>query len=436
MTELSRSDPAIAPASGPWSRPGYRGWFLTLLLCAYALNFLDRQLLSILAEPVKQELGLSDAELGLLGGVYFALFYAGLGVPIARLSDRTNRVRMIAGAIALWSLATAACGLATKFWHLAIARIAVATGESAATPPSYSLLADLYPIDKRSAAIGLFTSGTAIGAAAGLALGGWVGEAWGWRAAFFVIGLPGLLLSTLILSTLREPPRGYSDARAQAAEPVGILDVARVLFRSRTFPCIAFGVGTASICGYALAFWMPSFLIRSFGMTMGEAGWRVALAAGLGGFLGGAFGGKVCDMLAPRDRRWWLWAPAFAFAINTPLMLWLFNAGSSLLALVLLAVVQFNYHFWGGSGHAMVQSLVGQRMRSVAASMFLLVINLVGLGLGPIVVGLISDAATARYGEESLRFALLVTAPIFLLAAALFVYGATRLRQDLDNAPD
>lgn len=418
-----------------WARPRYRGWFLLLLTLAYALNFLDRQLLSILAEPIKDELGLSDSQLGLLGGAYFALFYATLGVPIARLSDRTNRVRLIAVAITVWSIATATCGLAQRFLHLALSRIAVAIGESAATPPSYSLVADLFPKERRSSAIGLFTTGTAVGSAAGLALGGWVGQAYGWRAAFLLIGLPGVLLAALIFLSLKEPPRGFSDGAPDRAPPVGIVTVFKVLFRTPTFPAIAFGVGTASMCGYALAFWMPSFLSRSFGLSLAEIGWRVALAAGVGGVLGGAIGGIVSDRLALRDQRWWLWAPALAFFANIPLVFLLFNSSSPLIALLLLGAVQFNYHFWGGSGHAMVQGLVGQRMRAMAASMFLLVINLVGLGLGPPLVGALSDFTTAAYGDEALRYALMATAPVFFVAGSLFLLGARTLRRDLENAP-
>jgi predicted MFS family arabinose efflux permease len=418
-----------------WSRPAYRRWFLFMLTATYALNFLDRQLLSILAQPIKEELQLDDTSLGMLGGIYFALFYATLGVPIARLSDRTNRVRLIAGAIALWSVATATCGLAQRFWHLALSRVAVAIGESAATPPSYSLIADLYPRASRSGATGLFTTGTAVGSALGLALGGWVGREFGWRPAFFLIGLPGVLIAAIIFMTLKEPPRGFADEKPGAAEPVGLLTVFRVLLGSRTFPAIALGIGTASISGYALGFWMPSFMVRSFDMNIAQVGWQVALAGGLGGVIGGGAGGWICDRLALRDRRWWLWAPALAFFANIPLVYLLFNSASATLALVLFALVQFNYHFWGGSGHAMVQSLVGQRMRAVAAAAFLLVINLVGLGLGPMVVGMVSDLMVRAYGAEALRHALMATAPVFLVAGLLLLLGSTTLRRDLDSAP-
>ncbi len=418
-----------------WSRTGYRNWFLFMLTVTYALNFLDRQLLSILAQPIKEELQLDDTSLGMLGGIYFALFYATLGVPIARLSDRTNRVRLIAAAITLWSVATATCGLAQRFWHLALARIAVAIGESAATPPSYSLIADLYPRATRSSAIGVFTTGTAVGSALGLALGGWVGREFGWRTAFFMIGLPGVLIAAIVLMTLKEPPRGFADGKPDVAQPVGLAEALRVLLRSRTFPAIALGIGTASISGYALGFWTPSFMIRSFGLDMAQVGWQIALAGGVGGILGGATGGWICDRLALRDRRWWLWAPALAFFANIPIVFLMFNTGSVVFALVMYALVQFNYHFWGGAGHGMVQSLVGQRMRAVAAAAFLLVINLIGLGIGPMVVGMISDLMTEAYQEEALRYALMATAPVFLIAGLLLLLGATTLRRDLDNAP-
>jgi predicted MFS family arabinose efflux permease len=425
----------MTEASRPWDRPSYRGWFLFLLTASYALNFLDRQLLSILAEPIRRELGLSDSALGMLGGVYFALFYTMLSLPMARFADRTNRTYLIAGAVAVWSVATATCGLATKFWHLALSRIAVAIGESAATPPSYSLVADLYPADKRAGATGLFTTGTAVGSGLGLALGGLIAQTWGWRYAFILLGLPGVLLAVIMRVTLKEPPRGFADGVTEQPAAPPLMTVFRVLFRSRTFPCVALGVGTASICGYALAFWSASFLVRSFDLNVAEAGWRVALAAGTGGVLGGFVGGKVCDWLALRDRRWLLWAPAIAFFLNVPLVAALAFTTSATSALLILAAVQFNYHFWGGSGHAIVQGLVGTRMRSVAASVFLLTINAVGLTLGPTLVGFLSDALTASHGAESLKMSLIGSSPAFLVAGALFLYGSKTLRRDLASAP-
>jgi predicted MFS family arabinose efflux permease len=421
-----------------WSRPLYRGWFLFLLTMAYALNFLDRQLLSILQEPVKAELGLSDTQLGLIGGPVFALLYVGLGVPLARLSDRSNRVTIISAAISLWSLATAACGLAGSFAQLAAARMTVAVGEAAATAPSYALLADLYEREKRASAIGIFTTGTSIGAAVGLSLGGWVGYTYGWRSAFLFIGMPGLLLALVILLTLREPPRGFSDGQGgvQQMRQAGFLEVARRLFTTRSFPGIAFAVGIASMSGFALAHWMPSFMVRSFGLSIADAGWRVAIAAGGGGLAGGIIGGFVCDRLARFDRRWWCWAPAIAFFLNIPLMILLFQASDAGTAMILMAAVLFMYHFWGGAGHALVQGLVGVRMRATAAALFLMCISLIGQGIGPFVVGLVSDLLHAGQGGESLRYALMATTPVWLFAGLLWLVAATRLREDLDSAPD
>ena len=427
----------MSPETSPiWSSPLYRGWFLFLLTMAYALNFLDRQLLSILQEPVKKELMLSDTQLGLIGGPVFALLYVALGVPIARLSDRANRVRIISGAIALWSLATGLCGLAGSFVQLAAARMTVAVGEAAATAPSYALLADLYPKERRASAIGIFTTGTAIGAATGLALGGWVGHTYGWRNAFLMIGLPGLLLALCIFMTLREPPRGFSDGRTNEGPSAGFIEVIGLLFKTRAFPGIAFAIGIASISGFAMGHWMPSFLIRSFDLTIAEAGWRVAVASGGGGLAGGFFGGIICDRLARIDRRWWCWAPAIAFFLNIPLMLFLFRAPDVETAMLLMAGVMFMYHFWGGSGHSLVQSLVGIRMRATAAALFLMCISLIGQGLGPFVVGFASDLFQAKFGMESLRYALMATTPVWLIAGLLWLVAATHLREELDRAPD
>jgi len=425
-----------SPAPEIWSKPLYRGWFLFLLTMTYALNFLDRQLLSILQEPVKAELGLSDTQLGLIGGPVFALLYVGLGVPLARLSDRANRVTIVALAISLWSVATAACGMAGSFVQLAAARMTVAVGEAAATAPSYALLADLYRKEQRASAIGIFTTGTSIGAAAGLSLGGWVGFTYGWRTAFLMIGLPGVLLALVIFLTLREPPRGFSDGRSDQVPQAGFMEVAKRLFATRAFPGIAFSIGIASMSGFALSHWMPSFMVRSFDLSIAEAGWRVALAAGGGGLAGGIVGGFACDRLARFDRRWWCWAPAIAFFINIPLMIMLFQATTVEMAMVLTAAVLFMYHFWGGSGHALVQSLVGVRMRATAAALFLMCISLIGQGLGPFVVGFLSDLLHAEQGGESLRYALMATTPVWLIAGLLWLVAATRLREELDSAPD
>ncbi len=421
--------------SVPWSRPSYRAWFLFLLTVGYALNFLDRQLLSILQEPLKQDLNLTDTQLGLLGGPVFALLYVSLGVPIARLSDRSNRVRIVAGAISLWSVATAACGLAGSFVQLAMARMTVAVGEAAGTAPSYALLADLYEKERRASAIGLFTIGTSIGAALGLTLGGWIGQVYGWRMAFLLIGLPGIFLSAVIVLTLREPPRGFADGRAEPSSQAGFAEVLRHLFSSRSFPGIAFGIGIASIAGFGLGHWMPSFLVRSFDLTIAEAGWRVAAASLTGGVLGGIVGGRVCDRLALRDRRWWCWAPAIAFLLNIPMTTILFSTRNLELALVVLAVVNFLYHFWGGSGHSLVQSIVGVRMRATAAALFLMCISLIGQGIGPFAVGLLSDWFGAQRGTDSLRPALLALSPVWLFAACLWLWAATTIRSDLDRAP-
>ena len=430
------SDVGAAATTPIWARRGYRNWFLFLLVLSYALNFLDRQLLSILAEPIKAELQLSDTQLGALGGIYFALFYATMGVPIARLSDRSNRINILAGAITLWSIATAACGMAQNFIQLAIARMTVAVGESAATPPSYSLIADIFSRKERASAIGVYTTGTALGAGAGLALGGWVGAMYGWRAAFLMIGLPGVLLAVLIRVTLREPPRGFSDGRQDEGKNAGILETLKLLWSRRAFRGVALGTGLASLSGYALGFWMPSFMVRSFGMSIADAGWQIALAAGAGGMLGGFVGGFVCDWLGKNDRRWWAWAPAFCFMLNVPVVFLLFVVNSPLIAMGLLFMAQFLYHFWGGSGHAIIQSLVGSRMRAMAASIFLLCINLIGLGIGPLLVGWFSDFLNASQGDESLRYALMAITPVWVLASLLFYYGGTRLPEELDSAPE
>lgn len=418
-----------------WAPLSYRVYFLGLLVVSYMINFTDRQLLSILLEPIKRDLALADWQLGVLGGVAFALFYVTLGVPVAKLSDRFARVNILAGAMALWSLATAACGLAGNFIQLLLIRIGVAVGESAGTPPSYSMISDLFDPRRRATAIGIYVAGPPLGTALGLAIGGWLSQGIGWRTTFVVVGLPGLLLALLMKLTLREPPRGHTEARADTTVAPSALAVARLLGSRLSFLCLAIGSGVAAFAGYAMNLWLPSFLIRSHGLTTAQAGgWlaMIQIGAGIGG---GVLGGFVADKLAVRDKRWLALVPAVAMAIAAPAGYVAFTARSPGLALVGTAVTLLGYYSWAGGVYTAVQAMVGLRMRAVAVAMLLFIINLIGMGFGPPIIGAMSDVLRATAGDQSLRLSLLITAPIFLVSAILYVAGALRLRADIARAP-
>jgi len=315
-------------AAAGWSLP-YRSYFLGLLVVSYMVNFTDRQLLSILLEPIKRDLQLADWQLGVLGGIAFALFYVTLGVPIAKLSDRHSRVNILSGAIALWSLATAACGLAGSFLQLLLVRIGVAVGESAGTPPSFALIADLFPPRLRATAIGIYVAGPPLGTALGLAIGGWLSQVIDWRTTFVVVGLPGLALALLMKLTLREPPRGGTEGKADVTPAPPAMTVAKLLARRPSFLALATASGLAAFAGYAMQLWLPSFFIRSHGMSAAETGSWLAAINVVTGIVGGLAGGMIGDRLAVRDKRWLALVPAIGMGLAAPFCLLAFTAGSA-----------------------------------------------------------------------------------------------------------
>ncbi|MGE0384181.1 MAG: spinster family MFS transporter [Gammaproteobacteria bacterium] len=432
-----------APSTGPganahgaiWGSLAYRRLFLGMLALSYLVNFMDRQVLSILIEPIKAELHLADWQLGTLGGIAFALFYVTLGLPIAKLSDRYNRVNIIAIALTVWSLATAACGLAAGFFHLLLARIGVAVGESAGTPPAYSLIADLYEPRRRAGATGVFVAAPAVGTACGLLFGGWLGANFGWRTAFIVVAIPGLLLAVAMKLVLREPPRGFAEGRPADGEASRVGAVARLLATRPSFPAMALAAGIASFSGYAMHLWLPSFFIRSHGMPVEQAGAWLALMHLAAGVFGGVAGGQVADRLGRRDPRWWMLVPCVAMLIAVPLAFLAFSTDSRTVAMIATTGLLVMYGSWAGPVYAAAQGLVGLRMRAVTISLLLFVINLIGLGLGPPLVGWASDLLQQRAGADSLRLALLGTAPLFALSAALYFLASRTLQRDLDAAP-
>ncbi|MGE0387267.1 MAG: spinster family MFS transporter [Gammaproteobacteria bacterium] len=428
---------AAASDRQPWARAGYRRWFLAVLVTAYMVNYMDRQLLSILMEPIKADLLLADWQLGALGGIAFALFYTTLGLPIARLADRHSRVNIIALALAAWSIATALCGAAANFVQLMLARIGVAVGESAATPPSYSLISDLYAPNERAGATGLLLVGPPLGIALGLLLGGWIGDAMGWRAAFVIVGLPGLLLALVVRFTLREPPRGFAEGRVNVAgEASTVSGVLRLLSSRRSFWAGAVAGGVASFGGVALQLWLPSYLMRTFGYTLPQAGATVAAVAALSGVAGTVIGGRIADYWASRNRRGWMLVPCVTMLLAAPCAVVAFTAGTVALAIGAVALVLVLFHMWPAPIYTAAQGMVGIRMRAVTAALLLFTTNIIGLGLGPPLVGLVSDLLHARAAEHSLRLALLCTAPVYLAAAGLFYLASRSVLRDLERAPD
>lgn len=406
----------------------YRGVVLAMLLLVYTFNFVDRQILGILAPAIKADLALTDTQLGALGGLAFAILYSTLAIPLAWLADRTSRSWVITISLAVWSGFTALCGLATGFWSLFWCRLGVGVGEAGGVAPSYALIADYFPAGQRARALGIYSLGIPIGSAAGVMLGGWIASAIDWRTAFLVVGLAGIVIAPLFRLIVREPARPARATAAAPAEPMA--RVFGILARKRSFWLLAFGAACSSMMGYGLGFWLPSLMKRSFLMELPEISRFLGLLLLIGGIPGVLLGGIVGDRLGARDRRNYARLPAICFWIAVPLFAAGFLSTSSALVFALLIVPQALAYVWLAPVIAAVQHLVPAHMRATASASFLLINNLIGLGAGTLLLGALSDAMTSRFGAEALRYAMVSGLILYALAGALMWLGSRTLRED------
>jgi MFS family permease len=414
---------------------GRRRYTLAVLLAVFALNFMDRQILAILIQPIKQDLQLSDSALGLLSGFAFALFYTTLGIPIARRADRGNRSRIIAGALAVFSGMTALCGLAANFWQLALARMGVGVGEAGTNPASHSLIADLYPISARSTAMAIFALGPHLGLFLGFLVGGWVNQWYGWRVAFLAAGLPGLLAAGVVHFTLKEPPRGLSDGGSSTdRDPPRLGAVCRRMWARPSLRHILAGGALASFVAYGVISWLPAHLARSHRMESGTIGVVLALVVGLAGGVGTLLGGRLADHLARREPTWQVRLVALALVLGGLFWIAVFLAPDTKAMLWLLVLPGMLLGVYVGPTFALVQALADVRSRAVAAAVLLFVGNLVGVGLGPLAVGALSDLLRPRWGADALRFGLLIVVPVSLWAAYHYARAGRTLGADLGRA--
>ena len=412
---------------------GYRWYVLSVLTLGYIFNFIDRQILSILLEPIKQDLGLSDSALGLLTGFAFALFYATLGIPIARYADKGNRRNLIALALAIWSAMTALSGIAQNFWQLLAARIGVGVGEAGCSPPAHSMIADYFPAHKRATALGIYSLGIPVGILFGFLAGGWLNEFFGWRVAFFVVGVPGILLAILVRYTLREPARGMAEGRVDQVEQPGIKETFQFMWRKRSFRHLAFGGALTAFVGYGVVTWVPSFLIRSHGMETGEVGTWLGLILGIPGGIGIALGGYMADKLGARDTRWYLWIVSVALLAGVPFAFGVYLSDSALAALLFLIMPIALGNFYQATTFSQTQGLATLRMRSVAAAVLLFILNIIGLGAGPQAVGIVSDLLNPTYGQESLRYSLLIFSFVNIWSAYHYYVAGKYLEEELET---
>lgn len=421
---------AEANADAATPSKSYRRYVLVVLTLVYALNFIDRQILVILQESIKVDMDLSDSQLGLLTGFAFAIFYVSVGIPIARWADIGNRRNIVSLAIAVWSGMTALSGLTQNFWQLLMARIGVGVGEAGGSPPSHSIISDYYPPEQRGSALSFYSTGVYLGILFGFLIGGWINSQFGWRAAFFVVGIPGFLVALLVRLTIREPVRGGLDGRALEA-PATFGETLRTLREFGSFRLFAIAAGLNAFSSYGIGNFMPSFLIRSHDFTSMQVGTSLALITGIGGAMGTYFGGVLADRYGANDKRWYLWIAAIPGACSVPLMLSAVFVADPRLTLACLFFATMLGAFYLGPTIAISHNLVSPSMRAMASAILFFILNLIGLGMGPLVVGMISDALAPAYGSESLRYSLGIVSLINLVSATLFILAARKLLSDL-----
>ena len=411
--------------SAPARRPLHPNLVLALLLGAYILNFLDRQILGILAQPIKADLGLTDAQFGAVGGLAFALLYAILGVPLSLLADRTSRSGVIAGALAVWSGFTALCGTASGFGQLFLYRLGVGVGEAGGVAPSYALIAETFEPRKRARALAVYSLGVPIGLAAGTLFGAWIAATVSWRAAFVTMGVIGLIYAPFFKWLVRDPVRAGSAPTVRA-----LLAVLPRVAAKPSFWLLAFAASFSSLVGYGLAVWTPSILMRSYGLDLIDTGQFTASLLLLGGVSGVVLGGWAADRLGQADKRWYPWLPALAWLFSAPFFAAAFLTQNLVAVWLLLLIPNALNILWLGPITTAIQHIVAPEERATASGAFLLINNLIGLGVGPLLIGGLSDHFKAAYGDDSLRTAALSVLGFYLVAALLAWIASRQIRRD------
>lgn len=420
--------------AAPKAVSGYSYVVVWLLAVVYTLNFLDRQTIAILAEPIRKELNLSDTELGMLGGIAFAAFYTFFGIPVAWLADRARRVWIISAACATWSAFTALCGTAQNFMQLAIFRMGVGIGEAGGSPPSYSLISDYFPPHKRGLGLAIYSLGVPAGAMLGAFFGGKIAESYGWRTAFFLMGLPGIVLAVVVLLVIREPKRGGLDPLADASEAhepaPPIFKAIAQFFSQRTLALLALSSGLTAFVGYASLNWNAPLLIRVRGMSLGEVAVYYSLILGITGMIGTIVSGWLADRLSLKDRRWFAWLPAIALTLTIPAWVGVILAPSWQLTLVCVTIPCLMNQVYLAPALTIVQNTVSPARRTISGALLLFVLNLIGLGLGPVYLGRISDWAKPQYGDQSLLVGYAALIPIVAIAVLSHLAVAASIKRD------
>lgn len=413
----------------------YKAYVLAILTGVYTFNFIDRQILVILQESIKADLGLTDTQLGMLTGLTFALFYVTLGIPVARLADRSNRKNIVAISLALWSFMTALSGSVANFFQLLLARIGVGVGEAGGSPPSHSMISDYFPPERRATALSIYSVGIYIGILVGYIAGGWLDQLYGWRIALMALGVPGILYAIILYFTVEEPERGRYDQQKSIAEDDkdSFGDVVRYLFSKRTFVLLAVGCGLHAFGSYGVGNFFPSFLARVHEMPISEIGTWLGLCTGIGGGIGTFLGGYLCDKFGKDNLRYYLWIPALTEILSLPFAVGAFFLGNTALAMACFFLMTLIGSLYLGPMIAVSHNLVKPSQRAMASAILFFVLNLIGLGLGPLVMGALSDALQPSLGAQSLRYAFCLTFVTGLIVMVMFYFAGKSYEEDLKS---
>jgi predicted MFS family arabinose efflux permease len=447
----------VAAAGGAADKPfeasaGYRRWLLLLLMLIYTSNFVDRQIFATLAQPIKEELKLTDTDLGVLGGLYFAAFYTLLGLPLARLVEHKSRIAIITVCITIWSVMTALCGVAQNYTQLAAARLGVGVGEAGCLPAAHSLISDHFPASKRATALAIFSLGIPAGSMIGAIGGGWIAKNMDWRSAFLVVGLPGLVLATLVFLTLKEPPRGFADGGVGAQKAPPLTAVLKRFWVRSTALWVTAGASVASMAAYALLAFVTPFFMRRFGLDIAQAGLCAGLISGIGAGTSILAGGLLGDSFVKRDPRGYAWVAVFGLVLAIPLYIFGFTRHDWLSALLLLIAGGAAQQLYLAPTFAVAQNIVEPRMRATSIAIMSAVWSILGIGLGPVIAGNLSDrfaaalktasmgdvltlcrqAGCADFSATGLQYAMITASTvIYSLAAVLFLISSRNMRRDI-----
>jgi predicted MFS family arabinose efflux permease len=409
-------------------------YVLVILTLVYVLNYLDRQILGILSGPIKVEFHLNNTEVGLLNGTAFGVIYATLGVPIALFAERINRRNVVAASLATFSVMTILCGYTFNFWQLFLARFGTGIGEAGTSPSISAMIADIYPRERRAAALSFYFAGLNVGLLIGFFGGGLIAELYGWRHAFLAAGVPGLLLVVVLLLTIREPQRGKVDRIVDSGETPGLADVIRFLGHQRAFLWYAFGTAMSSFGGYAALAFLPIFLMTTHHMTLRSVAIALSIATGVFGAVGTYVAGALADRLSRQDIRWNMYVPILATFITVPFVPVLYLSSNTAVALAALCVPAFTGAMFVGPASAVTQAIVPVRMRVRAGAILLFVLNIIGLGTAAPIVGALSDLLEPVLGANSLRWALMISVVTALTGAFCYWRASLTLEEDLARA--